>query len=104
MGLENPIHLLLVLVVMLLVFGAKRLPEMGRSLGHGLRGFKDAVSGESIIQHLDAAPTAPVATTSDTTPTEAPVTATSNTTSAGAAPLARPATKPAVSDAAQPLA
>jgi sec-independent protein translocase protein TatA len=35
----------LVLVVVLLVFGAKRLPEMGRSLGEGLRGFKDSMQG-----------------------------------------------------------
>ncbi len=47
MGLDNPIHLLLLLVVLLLVFGAKRLPEMGRSLGDGLRGFKESISGES---------------------------------------------------------
>ena len=40
LGLENPIHLLFVLVVLLLVFGARRLPEMGKSLGSGLRGFK----------------------------------------------------------------
>jgi sec-independent protein translocase protein TatA len=46
MGLDNPIHLAILLMILLLVFGAKRLPEMGRSLGHGLRGFKDAVSGE----------------------------------------------------------
>ena len=46
MGLDNPIHLALLLVILLLVFGAKRLPEMGRSLGDGLRGFKDAVSGD----------------------------------------------------------
>jgi sec-independent protein translocase protein TatA len=44
-GLENPFHILLLLVVVLLVFGAKRLPEMGRSLGSGLRGFKDSLSG-----------------------------------------------------------
>lgn len=55
MGLDNPIHLLLLLVIMLLVFGAKRLPEMGRSLGYGLRGFKDAISGESNGQQLSAA-------------------------------------------------
>ena len=104
MGLENPIHLLLVLVVLLLVFGAKRLPEMGRSLGHGLRGFKDAVSGESIIQRLDAAPTAPVAAMPDITPTEA-VTATSHATPSDAATLVpSPATEPAVRDAMQPLA
>jgi TatA/E family protein of Tat protein translocase len=35
------------LVILLLVFGAKRLPEMGRSLGSGLRGFKEAIRGES---------------------------------------------------------
>ena len=34
------------LAVLLLVFGAKRLPEMGRSLGSGMRGFKDSLSGE----------------------------------------------------------
>ncbi len=55
MGLDNPIHLALLLMILLLVFGAKRLPEMGRSLGHGLRGFKDAVSGEAPIHRLDAA-------------------------------------------------
>jgi sec-independent protein translocase protein TatA len=46
MGLENPLHILILLVVVLLVFGAKRLPEMGHSLGSGLRGFKDALSGD----------------------------------------------------------
>jgi sec-independent protein translocase protein TatA len=47
MGLENPIHLIFLLAVLLMLFGAKRLPEMGRGLGHGMRGFKDALSGES---------------------------------------------------------
>ena len=47
LGLENPIHLAFLLVILLLVFGAKRLPEMGRSLGSGLRGFRDSLSGES---------------------------------------------------------
>ena len=37
---------MLVLLVALLVFGPKRLPEMGRSLGRGMREFKDAVTGE----------------------------------------------------------
>ena len=45
LGLENPLHILIVLVVVLLVFGAKRLPEMGHSLGAGLRGFKEALTG-----------------------------------------------------------
>ena len=46
MGLDNPIHIAFLLVILLLVFGAKRLPEMGRSLGAGLRGFKESISGE----------------------------------------------------------
>ena len=47
LGLENPLHIAIVVLVVMLLFGAKRLPEMGRSLGSGLRGFKDAVSGEA---------------------------------------------------------
>jgi len=46
LGLDNPIHIAFLLVVVLLVFGAKRLPEMGRSLGSGMRGFKESLSGE----------------------------------------------------------
>jgi sec-independent protein translocase protein TatA len=38
-------EILIILVVLLLLFGAKRLPEMGRSLGKGMREFKDAVTG-----------------------------------------------------------
>jgi sec-independent protein translocase protein TatA len=45
-GLDNPIHIAFLLILLLLVFGAKRLPEMGRSLGDGMRGFKDALGGE----------------------------------------------------------
>ncbi len=61
MGLDNPIHLAILLMVLLLVFGAKRLPDMGRSLGDGMRGFKDALSGESHAQELHVAPTTVVA-------------------------------------------
>ena len=46
LGLDNPIHIAFLLVLLLLVFGAKRLPEMGKSLGSGLRGFKESLSGE----------------------------------------------------------
>jgi len=69
MGLDNPIHIAFLLILLLLVFGAKRLPEMGRSLGSGMRGFKDALSGEdthaaqSVEQPVTVAqvPAAPVA-------------------------------------------
>jgi len=54
MGLDNPIHIAFLLIILLLVFGAKRLPEMGRSLGSGMRGFKDSLSGENVTQSLSA--------------------------------------------------
>ena len=44
--LIQPTHLLLLLGVVLLVLGPKRLPEVGRSLGKSIHGFKEAVSGE----------------------------------------------------------
>ena len=40
-------EILLLLLVLLLVFGPKRLPQMGRSLGHGMREFKDSITGKS---------------------------------------------------------
>lgn len=56
LGLDNPIHLLFLLVLLLLVFGAKRLPEMGRSLGTGLKGFKDSISGDDGPAEVEHAP------------------------------------------------
>jgi sec-independent protein translocase protein TatA len=47
MGLDNPSHIAIIVVALLLIFGARRLPEIGRSLGHGIREFKGAISGES---------------------------------------------------------
>lgn len=44
-GLTSPVHIALVAVVLLLLFGAKRLPELGRSLGSGMREFRDSISG-----------------------------------------------------------
>ncbi|MGB8002714.1 MAG: twin-arginine translocase TatA/TatE family subunit [Gaiellaceae bacterium] len=40
-------EIILLLLLALLLFGAKRLPEIGRSLGRGMREFKDSVSGMS---------------------------------------------------------
>lgn len=54
MGLNNPIHIAFLLVLLLLVFGAKRLPEMGRSLGSGMRSFKDEITGETTQSTLVA--------------------------------------------------
>jgi sec-independent protein translocase protein TatA len=44
-GLFSPTHLIILFLVALLLFGAKRLPEIGRGLGVGMREFKDSVTG-----------------------------------------------------------
>ena len=43
----GPLEIIIVLVIVLLIFGPKRLPDLGRSLGHGMREFKDSVTGKS---------------------------------------------------------
>jgi sec-independent protein translocase protein TatA len=63
---RNPTtDLIIVLVIVLLIFGPKRLPTLGRQLGHGLREFKDSITGDSNdakdeerpeIAHTSAAP------------------------------------------------
>ncbi len=61
MGLDNPVHMLLIVVLLLLLFGAKRLPEIGRSLGTGMREFKQSVTGEGANHGQDAQAPADVA-------------------------------------------
>jgi sec-independent protein translocase protein TatA len=67
MGLDNPVHILLLLLVVLLVFGARRLPEIGRSLGDGMRGFKDTLHGAPHSDHSSITP-APVTVERTTDP------------------------------------
>jgi sec-independent protein translocase protein TatA len=67
LGLENPLHIAILLLVVLLVFGAKRLPEMGQSLGSGLRGFKESLTGTADSHHADELP-APTPMTADHAP------------------------------------
>jgi len=73
MGIENPIHLIFLAGVALLVLGPKRLPEVARTLGKGLREFREAISGDGSVggfmhEHLDvggadsASTPAPIAT------------------------------------------
>jgi sec-independent protein translocase protein TatA len=45
MGLDNPLHIAILVVVLLLVFGAKRIPALGRSIGTGMREFKEGITG-----------------------------------------------------------
>ncbi len=42
-GLLQPTHLILILLIALIFFGPKRLPELGKGLGEGIRGFRDAM-------------------------------------------------------------
>ena len=43
----GPLELVIVLVIALIILGPKRLPEVGKSIGNGMREFKDAISGNS---------------------------------------------------------
>ena len=52
-GLLQPTHLIFLLILALLLFGAKRLPEIGRSLGVGMREFKDSVTGVQEATKID---------------------------------------------------
>jgi len=45
-GLFQPMHLLVIVGIALLVFGPKNLPELGRGIGEGIRGFKAAIQDE----------------------------------------------------------
>ena len=45
-GLFQPMHLLIIAGIALLIFGPKKLPELGKGLGDGIRGFKAAMSGD----------------------------------------------------------
>ena len=45
-GLFQPMHLLIIFGIALLVFGPKKLPELGKGIGEGIRGFKSAMNAE----------------------------------------------------------
>ena len=95
MGLDNPIHIAFLLILLLLVFGAKRLPEMGRSLGSGMRGFKDALSGEDMRPAVTAVQQQP-AVGAGTVSTPAPIVVPL------VAPVAAPVAGPAVTTVVTP--
>ena len=45
-GLFQPMHLLVIVGLALLMFGPKKLPELGKGIGEGIRGFKSAINGQ----------------------------------------------------------
>lgn len=82
LGGIGPLELIIVLVIALIVLGPKRLPEAGRSIGRGMREFKDSLSGSN---HDDddavalparnvetVTPSTPVPTTTTSVPASAP--------------------------------
>jgi sec-independent protein translocase protein TatA len=69
--LLQPTHLLVIGVIVFLLFGAKRLPELGKGLGEGLKGFKEGIKGV-VGGSSDPAPTVPMAQHSVTPAPAAP--------------------------------
>ena len=70
---QTPWHIILLLVIALLLFGGKRLPEIGKALGSGMREFKDAVTGNSPAvteTQPELPPAEPAVTPTAATPTE----------------------------------
>lgn len=71
-GIENPVHILFLAAVALIVLGPKRLPELAKALGQGIREFRESLNEDADSQHLaaeDAAPPQPpVPPPSDTQP------------------------------------
>ena len=65
-GWTSPTHIILLLLIALLLFGAKRLPEIGRSLGTGMREFKDSVTGNNPHESPPAQIAPPETTTTAT--------------------------------------
>jgi sec-independent protein translocase protein TatA len=64
--LLQPTHLLVIAIVLLVLFGAKRLPELGKGLGEGLKGFKEGLKGvaetpQTTVQQNTQAPAPPPA-------------------------------------------
>ena len=68
----GPGEIVLLLLLALLLFGAKRLPEIGRSLGKGMREFKDSVSGMGVKDDDERPQLEPLVGTQDTTAPVAP--------------------------------
>ena len=81
LGALQPGHLIVILVIVLLIFGPGKLPELGKAMGDGLRELKKATGGE---EHKDAGTVAAVTTAAPAAP--AAPTTTSTVTPIGAAP------------------
>jgi len=67
-NLFTPTHLIIILVIALLIFGPRKLPELGKGLGEGLKGFKEGIKGtteapkQETIAKVEPPPPPPAAT------------------------------------------
>jgi sec-independent protein translocase protein TatA len=59
----GPLEIAIVLVIVLLIFGPKRLPDLGRSMGRGMREFKDSITGKDEEQAIEPGETVTKTTT-----------------------------------------
>lgn len=101
----QPTHLLFVLVVALLVLGPKRLPEVAKTLGNGLRDFRSAISGESDRARDEPQSFLPQENAQGHYVEDTPEPAATPGTQVAEPPLSAPATPPAaVTEPAQPVA
>lgn len=68
----GPLEIVLVIVVLLVIFGPKRLPSLGKSLGTGMREFKESITGEDKHREQADAPAQPALTQAQADPQPAP--------------------------------
>jgi len=98
MGIESPTHLIFIAIVALIVLGPKRLPELARSLGHGIREFRQSLEDGANPPDPPAAPQqtvlpaasapSPAATPAPPPPADSTASPATVAPSAAAAPLA----------------
>ena len=67
MWTPGPLEIVIILVIVLVIFGPKRLPDLGRSLGRGMREFKDSVTGKDKDELPESSAEPPEPTTTTTT-------------------------------------
>ncbi len=96
MGLSNPLHVAVLVLIVVLLFGARRLPELGKSLGSGIREFKGSIGGDE--QHSVSGPPADSSSTGPAQATPVPQAAApgqpAGPNQADSAPPAAPAPSP----------
>jgi sec-independent protein translocase protein TatA len=100
----QPTHLIFILLVALVVLGPKRLPEVGKSLGRGIRDFRSAVAGIEEHAHEAFNPeTEPLPAPAVTVSAEAPTALEAAPASVPAFGVEAPATVPAVTEVSAPV-